>query len=850
MDFASDKSPCAQALTSTAPPRQPGRDKARRWHCPQCRQAFKKKEHLVRHTQSHTKQKPFVCKHCPKAYSRRCTDNLWLDDQFDLEAMGSAILSANHLPGLSNEPFFSVALSSAENTAGDALIATSRSIKRQMEVHKAVHSRWYTRPIPEPDIPQPLFSFMNQEEVDEEYRAGLSTRLAPNPQDIALPSAEFLNLCVKLYFSKFQPLFPIIHSATFRPTSDKALVLLSICSIGALFVGSDGAARCAKAIFTKLNKAILASWERYIHKGGCEALAVAQAATIGQTYGILSGQPNNLLLTDSFHGTIIAWARQAGLFRVRTAFESTDTINMTDVEGSWRRWAQREETLRLILALQIHDSEFTKIFHHEGLLGHDQNRLPTCCSAELFSATTASNWHAAVISMTQRACNGEDPVLMCSPSQPVCKSSFYAYAQLAGHYAHLSEARCRGALEDHAATIRQRLTLWYDEIVGGIVDKDHDQFSLVGLWHQAFMALYVDFDFLERIVGRDRTPPTSLEEDEVSRWVRSNDGIRCAVHAALIIKRYSMQAISEESAIHVPLSLFHAGIVVYCHIKFGGLAIQRNVDILELKGDEPLSTDITEQIGPTTLYTVTDILRRHGHWDLSRRLASILSILIEGVTDTEMHNLFNRACGRILPHDVNGADNDILNQLRPIIDRAISAQATVYIYGSEFNDGKVIHNVHMKQGNSGRWLKDNSAFQDGGLIFQFEDHREAVFIGFASQARSDDGKETVDIEESPVFIVQALVNPPGTDQQPGTALETIFLKNRTGGEMDLSGWKIRIKTGDTQTLPSGTRIGAAETKTIETSIPLSSNGGFITLLNGRDSRYMVLATQGLKQTAL
>ncbi|KAF5227201.1 hypothetical protein FANTH_14829, partial [Fusarium anthophilum] len=589
MDFASDESPCAQELTSTSPPRLPGRDKLQdlqasvftnsHYHPEDQRHGMSAEStnldsRITRETGLRDRRgsqcspsasgsltsdtdppaqdstafsaelydnnldnswlDPPGSLHTP-LHGSRGTDYLWLDDQFDLEAMGSTILDANHLPGLSNEPFFSVALSSADNTVGDAFIATSHAIKRHMEVHKAVHSRWYTRPIPEPGIPQPLIPFMNQEEMDEEYRVGLSTRLAPNPQDIALPSAEFL--------------------------------------------------------------AILASWERYIHKGGCEALAVAQAATIGQTYGILSGQPNDLLLTESFHGTIIAWARQAGLFRVRTSLESTDTIDMTDIEGSWRRWAQREETLRLILALQIHDSEFTKIFHHEGLLGHDQNRLPTCCSAESFSATTASTWHATVTSMTQTACNGEDHSVF-SPSQPVCKSTFYAYAQLAGHYAHLSEARCRGVLEDHAATIRQRLTLWYDKVVGDIVDKNHDQFSLVGLWHQAFMALYVNFDFLERIVGREGAPPTPLEADEVSRWVCSNDGIRCAVHAALIIKRHSMQVITEESAIHVPLSLFYAGIVVYCCIKFGGLATQRNVDIMELKGSEASSTDITEQIGP------------------------------------------------------------------------------------------------------------------------------------------------------------------------------------------------------------------------------------------------------------
>jgi len=67
------------------------------------------------------------------------------------------------------------------------------------------------------------------------------------------------NLCIKLYFAKFQPIFPLVHAASFRPSSESALVLLSICSLGALFVGSAGAFARGRAIFMKLNKAILAS---------------------------------------------------------------------------------------------------------------------------------------------------------------------------------------------------------------------------------------------------------------------------------------------------------------------------------------------------------------------------------------------------------------------------------------------------------------------------------------------------------------------------------------------------------------------------------------------------------------
>ncbi|KAI8662093.1 LTD domain-containing protein [Fusarium sp. Ph1] len=207
-------------------------------------------------------------------------------------------------------------------------------------------------------------------------------------------------------------------------------------------------------------------------------------------------------------------------------------------------------------------------------------------------------------------------------------------------------------------------------------------------------------------------------------------------------------------------------------------------------------------------------------------------------------NLFRRSHGRILPHDVDGPDNDILDQLKPILDRTISADATVYIYGSDFSDGRGIHN-------------------DGALIFKFEDHWEAVFLAFASQAvHTEDGPNDAgqplprtgymtwadflapeltggdraqhDLADSPVFITQAFVNPPGPDNQPGTAPETVTLTNRTGQEVDFTGWRIRNKAGEAQELPSGLHISAKGTVTVEVPrAPLSNQGGTITLLNAQ-----------------
>jgi len=233
-------------------------------------------------------------------------------------------------------------------------------------------------------------------------------------------------------------------------------------------------------------------------------------------------------------------------------------------------------------------------------------------------------------------------------------------------------------------------------------------------------------------------------------------------------------------------------------------------------------------------------------------------------------NLFQRNTGRILPHEIPGPNNDILDQLKPILDRAIAASSgsnTVYIYifGSEFGDGKGIHNVHMNQGNPARWSRDNGVFQDGGLLIQYPDgHWEGVFIGFASQAvHTEDGpggdagqpiprtgyltwanfldpdspgedRGRDDLVDSPVVITSALVNPRGPDGQDGADAEWVMLKNRTDKPVDLGGWKVKNRTGQEQKIGDAVKVaGGKEVKVEVPGAPLSNKGGTITLLNSK-----------------
>lgn len=113
--------------------------------------------------------------------------------------------------------------------------------------------------------------------VDEDCRRELSRALTnPLPLEDFLPSSGFLvlktlpknfkhyanlykNLSVRRYLKCFHPIFPIIHTASFQPTIQNGLLLISMASVGCLFIGSQDAVKRGRRIFEGLNKVILIS---------------------------------------------------------------------------------------------------------------------------------------------------------------------------------------------------------------------------------------------------------------------------------------------------------------------------------------------------------------------------------------------------------------------------------------------------------------------------------------------------------------------------------------------------------------------------------------------------------------
>ena len=105
---------------------------------------------------------------------------------------------------------------------------------------------------------------------------------------------------------------------------------------------------------------------------------------------------------------------------------------------------------------------------------------------------------------------------------------------------------------------------------------------------------------------------------------------------------------------------------------------------------------------------------------------------------------------RPLPFSVPGFDNDLNEKIDRVMQRAVADEsALVYAFGERwgpepgvkdkyfgFLPGNGIHDIHMNQGNVGRFAGDDGVYQDGGLLVHFPDQQEwtAVFLKFQSQA--------------------------------------------------------------------------------------------------------------------
>src|SRR5882757_9993908 len=90
-------------------------------------------------------------------------------------------------------------------------------------------------------------------------------------------------LCLQMYFHRVNPSFPIFHAPTFRPTQENGFLLLALCALGCLFLGTEEAARYGATLFERILRAMMTSvrnWPSF-HP----VLALLMMSEVGSCHG-------------------------------------------------------------------------------------------------------------------------------------------------------------------------------------------------------------------------------------------------------------------------------------------------------------------------------------------------------------------------------------------------------------------------------------------------------------------------------------------------------------------------------------------------------------------------------------
>ena len=134
----------------------------------------------------------------------------------------------------------------------------------------------------------------------------------------------------------------------------------------------------------------------------------------------------------------------------------------------------------------------------------------------------------------------------------------------------------------------------------------------------------------------------------------------------------------------------------------------------------------------------------------------LASTPVGGALDFIRGNLFDRTRMRPLPSNLPGPDNDLNDAVDRYVRSTIEEEdAFVCAFGQRwgpeptvrdkifgFLPGNGIHDIHMNQGNSSRFVQDDGVWQDGGLLFFLPSVQRwsAIFLKFQSQTWHTDDR--------------------------------------------------------------------------------------------------------------
>ncbi|KAL2835328.1 major facilitator superfamily domain-containing protein [Aspergillus pseudoustus] len=247
--------------------------------------------------------------------------------------------------------------------------------------------------------PVPMDSAIHPQ-ITEDARRGILTLISQSPPvdihgqplDLASP---LLSLCAlqnycDLFFTRFNTMYPLIHTPTFSLQGIPPVFLASILSMGATY-SSREAHQLAVGIHDSLRNQL------FCHAAFSpqpEDLWVLQAMLLIDCFGKMRAGPKQRERAQLFHCVLIKLIRRSKCPSIRsTGFLSIDSSSsIGEKETAWRAAMDAEQRKRLAFQCFMWDTEHSVLFSQSLCMSAFEIRSSLPSSPAAWEAPTAEDW--------------------------------------------------------------------------------------------------------------------------------------------------------------------------------------------------------------------------------------------------------------------------------------------------------------------------------------------------------------------------------------------------------------------------------------------------------------------------
>lgn len=227
--------------------------------------------------------------------------------------------------------------------------------------------------------------------IDDETQRRIMAVMKDVPNvDASSPyfSPESLSRYLDLYWSNFDPLYPMIHKPTFKATETCAELLICMIIVGMAYSNDSGSYDLAVTILQKVRIAILAM----IGSKPDVPIWVLQGLLLLNYFVNVFGSRNLIEMSQVFHGTHIALLRLTGYLNNLVIPEIPEDYNAIDIDAFWTYYIGFETKKRTTFFAFICDTQQAVFYRHTlGLSGFEVH-LELPCSDACWEAPTSQRF--------------------------------------------------------------------------------------------------------------------------------------------------------------------------------------------------------------------------------------------------------------------------------------------------------------------------------------------------------------------------------------------------------------------------------------------------------------------------